>query len=304
MSSVCQQHPDAEARYRCEGCGRLLCDDCVDVLRRLAVCRPCGDLARPLESSGGAPVAPGASAFAGRTAAAPGVADVLRFPLRGRLGKVLAAFTLLLAAPVAVEILVPPTSCLLFVVRLLLALLLPGLLADVTRASAEGLPDLPEWPRYPGGRSGELVRFVAVGLLALLPAAFLLGSTGCAETAALEGRMPAACHLLVLAGLWVGAVLWLPLHGVSILRASLAAVFDLPAHARVLRRHAPELATAGSLCVAPLVLAVAARSLSPVPVLAAVLEVPLVLYGAVLGAHLAGRFLLEHREELETLDSG
>lgn len=42
---------------------------------------------------------------------------------------------------------------------------------------------------------------MAVGLVALLPAAFLLGSTGCAETAVVEERMPAACNLLIVAGL-------------------------------------------------------------------------------------------------------
>ena len=62
-----------------------------------------------------------------------------------------------------------------------------------------------------------------------------------------------------------------------------------------------ELTALGSLCFAPLLLAIMARSLSPIPALGGVLEVAFALYGAVLGAHLAGRFLLEHRMGLEEL---
>lgn len=303
MNPVCREHPAAEAWYRCQGCGRLLCDDCVDVLSRIAVCRPCGELARPLEA-GGAGAAPesvaSASTRPGRAERAPDITGHLRYPLRGRQGAVLAACTVLLAAPVAAEILLPPASCLLFVQRFLLALLLPGVVSDIARASADGLPGLPEWPRYPGGRTGELVRFVVAGFLALLPGAMFLGWTGCAEAAA-SGRLPPLCNLLVAAGLWLGAVLWVPLFGASILRSGLGAVFHFPAHGRVLRRHGRELLSTGSLAAAPLVVAITARTVSPHPVAGGVLEVAFGLYGAILGGHLVGRYLLRHREELEAL---
>lgn len=240
----------------------------------------------------------------GRSAAVPDVGELMQWPLRGRQGIALAACTVLLAAPVAAEILLPPATCLFIVPRLLLALLLPGILADVTRASADGLPGLPEWPRYPGGRTGELVRFVAVAFLALLPAGLLLGWTGCAEEAVADWNLPPACNLLLVAGLWLGALVWLPLHGVSILRASLGGVLDFPAHARIFRRHLRELAALGSLCALPLVLAVAARTVAPFPAVGGAFEVVFALYGANLGAHLAGRFLLEHRDELEEVYGG
>ena len=302
MNPVCRQHPDAEAWYRCQGCGRLLCDDCVDVLSRIAVCRLCGELARPLETDGagnsGASSGVG-PARRGRTGAAPGLVDHLRYPLRDRQGVVLAACTVLLAAPVAAEILLPAASCLLFVPRFLLALLLPGIVSDVARASADGLPGLPEWPRYPGGRTGELVRFVVAGFLALLPGNTLLRWSGCAEEVVASGRLPPLCNLLVAAALWLGAVLWVPLFGAGILRARLGAVLHFPAHGRVLRRHGRELMATGSLAAAPLVLAVVPRTVAPSTPVAGVLEVAFALYGAILGGHLVGRYLLRHREELE-----
>lgn len=294
-----------EAWYRCEGCGRFLCDDCVDVLSRLSVCRLCGELARPLEAQAGgtASGAPsgGVLAPAGRSASAPDLAELLRYPLRGRQGIALAACTVLLAAPVAAEIVLPAVTCLLLVPRFLLALLLPGILSDVARASADGLPGLPEWPRYPGGRTGEIVRFVLVAFLALLPAGMLLSWTGCAEAAVAEWELSPACNLLLLAGLWLGALLWVPLFGASILRGSIGAALDVPAHARIFRRHGRELLATGSLAAAPLILAAVARTVSPIPALGGVLEVAFALYGAVLGAHLVGRYLFEHRDELEAL---
>ena len=51
--SVCAQHSDVQATYRCDGCGRLLCDECVEESYRLLLCRPCGEMAVPLE--GGRP---------------------------------------------------------------------------------------------------------------------------------------------------------------------------------------------------------------------------------------------------------
>ena len=297
MTPVCREHPAVPAWYRCDECGRFLCDDCVDVRSRLAICLPCGGLARPLPQGEPEPEP--------IEAASPlDLTTVLAWPIQGIQGLAFAFCAVLMAVPVAAELLFPPVTCLLIVPRFLVAILIPGILADATRATAEGLASLPEWPRYPTGRFGEVVRFVGAGLLALLPAAVLLGYSGCAEEAVLQGRIAPACHLLLLAGLWIGAFLWLPLYGATVLRASFGDLLDFPAHARVLRRHPRELAVGATLCTVPLAIAATARSFAPFPAVGGVIEVVFALYGALLGAHLTGLFLLRHREELEDLYVG
>jgi DNA-directed RNA polymerase subunit RPC12/RpoP len=44
----CATHPAAAAVYRCDGCGRLLCPDCVQEGHRLLFCRHCRERALPL----------------------------------------------------------------------------------------------------------------------------------------------------------------------------------------------------------------------------------------------------------------
>lgn len=302
MNPVCREHPAVDAHYRCDDCGRPLCDECVELASRLAVCLPCGGLARPLPVGDERPAGPGTP----RSGAAPDatprpLAEILAWPLLGIQGLALAACALLLAIPVAAEILVPPAACVLVFPRLLVGLVIPGLMADVARASAEGLPGLPEWPSYPTGRLGEIVRFVGAGFLALLPAGLLLGLTGCVVEAVAAERIGPACHLLLLAGLWIGAFVWLPLYVATLLRGGFWVLFDFADHARTIGRHAPELARAATLCAVPLVLATSARTFFPVHVVGGVLETVLALYGAVLGAHVAGSFLGRHRDELESL---
>lgn len=304
MHPVCREHPAVDAHYRCDDCGRPLCDRCVELASRLAVCLPCGGLARPLPVGGEPPA--GSHGQGAASGAMPEIgprplAEILAWPFLGIQGLALAACTLLLAIPVAAEILVPPAACVLVFPRILVGLVIPGLLADVSRASAEGLPGLPEWPPYPTGRLGEIVRFVGAGLLALLPAALLLGTTGCAAEAVSAERIDPSCHLLLLAGLWIGALVWLPLYVATLLRGGFGVLFDFVGHARTLRAHAPELARTATLCAVPLALAMSARTFFPVHVVGGVLETVLGLYGAVLGAHVAGLFLGRHRHALEAL---
>lgn len=48
--SFCVQHSNVPAAYRCDGCSRLLCPDCIEESYRLLLCGHCGELAVPLES--------------------------------------------------------------------------------------------------------------------------------------------------------------------------------------------------------------------------------------------------------------
>lgn len=46
----CTEHERAEALYRCDGCERPLCEDCVDVGKHLLICRLCGERALPADA--------------------------------------------------------------------------------------------------------------------------------------------------------------------------------------------------------------------------------------------------------------
>lgn len=48
--SFCAQHADRQATYRCDGCSRFLCDECIEESYRLLLCRHCGEMAVPLEA--------------------------------------------------------------------------------------------------------------------------------------------------------------------------------------------------------------------------------------------------------------
>lgn len=47
----CAHHPDAWASFRCAGCGRALCYDCVDEDAASIVCRECGGVAEPIDEA-------------------------------------------------------------------------------------------------------------------------------------------------------------------------------------------------------------------------------------------------------------
>jgi hypothetical protein len=71
MHPVCREHPAVDAHYRCDDCGRPLCDRCVELASRLAVCLPCGGLARPLPVGGEPPAGSRGQGAASASGATP-----------------------------------------------------------------------------------------------------------------------------------------------------------------------------------------------------------------------------------------
>ena len=49
MVKACKLHPYSAAHYRCEGCGALLCDACIEESHVLLLCRLCGERAWPVD---------------------------------------------------------------------------------------------------------------------------------------------------------------------------------------------------------------------------------------------------------------
>src|SRR6187549_3606594 len=47
-AAYCATHSQTVARFQCDGCGKLLCDACIEESHRLLLCRLCGERALPL----------------------------------------------------------------------------------------------------------------------------------------------------------------------------------------------------------------------------------------------------------------
>ena len=45
MDTECAAHPERAAVYECDGCGKLLCEECIEEGHRLLCCRHCGERA-------------------------------------------------------------------------------------------------------------------------------------------------------------------------------------------------------------------------------------------------------------------
>ena len=79
--ATCAVHSDAPAAYRCEGCEKTLCQECVDESHTLILCKQCGERAMPLDSAQPADVRQLAKA---RIRAKPyTLAETFSYPFRG-----------------------------------------------------------------------------------------------------------------------------------------------------------------------------------------------------------------------------
>lgn len=292
-AAACTAHPGAAALYRCDGCGRRLCGECVVESTRLMLCAHCGELALPLPAD--LPEEPGPLAAPAPTPppldSRAGLRALLGYPLRGRQGALFAGLALLLAGVAGLERFAGEAGCVVFLPFALLLLLFPGLLGDVTRNAAQGLGDLLEWPDYraPGGRAREALLYYGVGALALIPASALLLGFGCVDRLARGAGLGLGCALVLGTGLWPSALLWMPLWGAAAttgsLQAALAARDQLARAARA--PHA--LAAAATIGWGAMLLGPTLRALLPAGSLAGILAEALPgAWGAIVAARAAG----------------
>jgi len=206
MTGRCSTHQEAAAVYECDGCGKLLCEGCIEVGHRLLFCRHCGELAVPLA---GAPATTSELAQEHRVRAAYGFADALSYPFRG-LGLYLYTGYVLLVMLLEVAGGVPGLGCAVLIVQLVILLLLPGFLFAIVRTSAEGETELPDWPDFAelGERLGECLSFVLLTAMAFLPTWLLLYLTDCGVDSLLHFGLDvfeaARCWSILALGVAVG----------------------------------------------------------------------------------------------------
>jgi hypothetical protein len=138
--STCAVHAGVAAVYRCEGCERSLCPDCVQHSHALLLCKSCGERALPLSDEHGATVR---EAKVQAAVAKPyALREAFRYPFRG-MGVYMFGATLISMAV---------ANFVLFIgwggLAALLWVLMVALQFKIVDTSARGETELPDWPEY------------------------------------------------------------------------------------------------------------------------------------------------------------
>lgn len=298
----CAAHPAAAATFRCDGCGRLLCADCVEQGHRLLFCRHCRERALPLDE--GLPATVPALRRAAVRARPVSWPEALGYPLRGQGSMLFWAYLALMMAFVLLAA-VPGAGLLVACLRTVIALLMPGLLYAIVRRTAEGDDELPDWPDLGelGERLYEVVTLLCTIAVAIIPAALLLRFFGCGMSALLgaaEGT--ARCRLALTAGLMLGLPLAVPMFGSLAVYQHFDLLLRLDLHVRALLAGGRD-----SWSTVLLTYAVLAASrllgfaLHGFPLLGGALAAGLAAYGTFAGAHVVGLMFRKHAAALDAI---
>ncbi|HVS62266.1 MAG TPA: B-box zinc finger protein [Thermoanaerobaculia bacterium] len=208
MAGGCTSHPLRPARFRCDGCERLLCDECIREGHRLLICALCGERALSLAAEGPASVKELRAVRQDRANVSYGWPELLRYCFRGDgvwiFGFTIAIFGVFqflllaaIAAPPAQKLLPIALSALCMV---LILWIVPPQLVRIVRTTFRGRNELPEWaPAHEiSERSREIVALLLAVLVGLAPSALLLRVLGCSPSLEEPALL---CQLVVLATL-------------------------------------------------------------------------------------------------------
>ena len=300
---TCAVHPDRAATYRCDGCHRALCDDCVQMSHRLILCVVCGEMAIPLATGRAT-----SSRAVRKTRAMEGpysLLDALLYPLRGHGSGVFWGYVALLVIFSALGT-VPVIGCFIAVPILIVGLMVPRLLFTIVRATADGDNELPEWPELDfWERLVDALAFGVMWVISWLPAVALVFFSGCGARLVQEGGWGAAgpsCWIPVVVGVLLSKALWIATFGAPAVFDSFWLLPRVDLHVRALFVAPGEAAVIalflGGLSLLSFGLG---RGFDLVPVVGAVTGTALSVYTTFTGAHLVGLYFRRNAERLERL---
>ncbi|HEV3455921.1 MAG TPA: hypothetical protein VHG32_05140 [Thermoanaerobaculia bacterium] len=297
---TCAAHPGAAAAFRCDGCGRLLCADCVEHGHRLLFCRHCRERALPLDES--LPATVPALKRASLRARPDRWQEALAYPLRGQ-GSMLFWVYLGLMVAAVLAAAFPGGWPLLFLLRTTICVLMPGLLFAIVRRTVEGDDELPDWPDIAdlGDRLYEVIGFGGTIAVAFIPAALALRLAGCSILlSAIESS--ARCRLPLGAGLLAGLPLAVPMFGSLAVYQRLDLVFRLNLHARALLAGGRD--SGRTVLLISAVLAASwglSSALGGIPLLGGGAAAAMTAYGTFAGARLVGMMFRKHEPALDAI---
>lgn len=299
-ATKCSSHPENEAVYRCDGCGELLCADCVDEGHRLLFCGLCGERALPLDDQ-----APAVTTELRRTAmreAPYSLVDALRYPFRGLGRYVYWGYVIVLVIFLVLGA-IPGLGCAVVILELTILLMLPGLLFAIVRTTAEGEDELPDWPDWidVGQRLWEWFGALLVFLISALPVVTVLWLLGCAlEEVIGSGRL--VCSVGLLVGSIAGAAIWIPAFGAVATEWNPWVALRVDLHVRALGvLGADGWQTLGLLVGLLALRQLVATVVQPVPLLGSVLQIVVGVYALLTGAHFVGLLFRRHAAVLDSI---
>ena len=294
MAQACAQHPDVGAAFRCDGCGKLLCDSCIKKGHALLFCSQCGERALPLGEGQPATV----KEVARRQAISRPYSfqQALTYPFRG------VGLYMFLAALVSLAfvsfLLQYSGGCYSMILAAGLWSLMIGLQFKIVRSTAEGDDDLPEWPEYMdwGERIGDILIYLVIAVLQFSPVvAYTLLNMGNVLTPEPSLAFWAGFALLAWLGTALGTVAW----GAAG-RFDRTSVFRIDLHLKALKIGGADSVTATNLVFAVSILLFVVRALlQQVPYVGAAVAGVLGAYWTFTSAHLAGVLFRRHILELE-----
>gem|GEM_PF-1085755 len=299
----CSTHPQATALYRCDGCQRLLCEDCCEQGHRLVFCRHCRERGVSLD-----PSVPNEKAREAKIAreAPYSLLDALAYPFRGP-GAYLFWSMLAMLGVFAVARQIPGLAILALVGGFLLGLVvlwtLPATLFAIIRTTYKGENELPDWPEFGelSERTSEVIGFLLCGLIALLPGSTIAVLVGCPPVEWALGTAGPACWLLLLVHMVVTVVLWIPALGAVGVFGENSLAFRFDQHLRAIREMGDEFWRVAAAIIALLIFgqAVSFAILFRVPFLGSVISVMTGLYTWFTASHLVGVLFREHHDLAE-----
>lgn len=296
MSEMCVQHPDVAAMFRCDGCGKTLCGNCIRQGHALLFCTLCGERALPLNE--GQPASVRELKRHEALTKPYSFADAMTYPFRG---SGLLMFIVAVASMMIVQVMLTFGFGLW---RYLFAAgfwsLMIGLQFSIVRTTAEGQNELPEWPDYSdfGERMADILTYVGIVLLQLGPAALYLFLRMDTLVSGKPGLVFwGICAVLA----WFGAAVATMAYGAAG-RFDRPGIFRLDLHARGFLTGGADAVTAANLTfglgAAFFVLRLA---LAKIPILGAILSGIVGAYWFFTSAHIAGVLFRRHIFALERL---
>lgn len=296
MSETCVQHPTVAAQFRCDGCAKLLCGECIRKGHALLFCGVCGERALPLHEGQPATVK---QVRRHEAVTRPySFADALRYPFRG---SGLLMFIVAVASMMLVQVLLTFGFGLW---RYLFAAgfwaLMIGLQFSIVRTTAEGENELPEWPDYSdfGERFADVLTYLCIAILQFgLAGLYLL-----LRMDTLVAGEPGVAFWAIFALLaWLGAALATMAYGAAG-RFSRPSIARLDLHTKGFVSGGADAVTAANLIfglgAAFFILRLA---LDGIPLLGAILSGIVGAYWFFTSAHIAGVLFRRHIFTLEKM---
>jgi len=172
----CSTHAERVALYHCDGCGRMLCAECVRQSHVLFLCALCGERALPI--GGVAPATVKEHVKRQRLSRGHGLGRAFFYPFRG-LGLYLFLGTLVSMAFVQFVWRFGIGCMAIFVVIAFWSLMV-GIQFKIVEATARGDDELPDWPDYMslGERLPDILAYVGIAVLQFAPLAAYIYLTG------------------------------------------------------------------------------------------------------------------------------